>query len=104
MIKFAVTRPAKRKEDIEHGLKLLNWDNDPYLRNYGMKISSNMIETKARLLTAPIVKFGPPTNKTETPKAAGRWRVDGKQFLTTNTANNGSLAYWGVCVVNDIGG
>ena len=57
MIKFAVTRPDKRKQDIQNGLNMLKWGTDPYLKNYGLKISPTMVQTKARLLPAPVVQF-----------------------------------------------
>ncbi|KAJ8109037.1 hypothetical protein ONZ43_g6248 [Nemania bipapillata] len=42
MIKFAVTRPAQRKADIVQGFQQLNYANDPYLAEFGIKISPNM--------------------------------------------------------------
>jgi Argonaute linker 2 domain len=42
MIKFAVTKPSKRIEDIRLGMNLLNHNQDPYLQHYGVKIDTNM--------------------------------------------------------------
>lgn len=42
MIKFAVQRPKQRIEAINHGVGMLSWHNDPYLRYYGMKVDPNM--------------------------------------------------------------
>ena len=44
MIKFAVTRPEARLEDIGHGIKMLNWVQDPVHRAYGLEISPTMTE------------------------------------------------------------
>jgi eukaryotic translation initiation factor 2C len=57
MIKFAVTLPKERWESVEHGVKMLNWENDPYLSNYGLKISSKRAEVKGRVLPAPEPTF-----------------------------------------------
>jgi eukaryotic translation initiation factor 2C len=57
MIKFAVTLPKERWEAVEHGMNMLNWERDPYLNNYGLKISSKRAEVKGRLLTAPEPTF-----------------------------------------------
>ena len=95
MIKFAVTRPNVRKEAIEGGLKLLDWAGDKYMSNYGLKISPDMIQTNCRVLAPPGVQFG--ANKVERPGYAGRWRLDGKQFLLANAK---PLKSWGVCVMN----
>ncbi len=35
MIKFAVTLPAVRWEAVQHGLEMLDWSSDTYLKNYG---------------------------------------------------------------------
>jgi eukaryotic translation initiation factor 2C len=39
MIKFAVTLPKDRWAAVQQGVRLLNWENDPYLNHYGLKIS-----------------------------------------------------------------
>jgi eukaryotic translation initiation factor 2C len=39
MIKFAVTLPKERWAAVQHGVRLLNWANDPYLKKYGLDIS-----------------------------------------------------------------
>ncbi|MCJ1285782.1 hypothetical protein MMC26_005123 [Xylographa opegraphella] len=97
MIKFAVTRPKERREGIEGGLALLNWENDPYIKNYGLKISKDMLETQARLLAPPIVQFAKTQQK---PGLSGRWRLDGQQFLLPN---KNDLIHWGVCIINSVG-
>ena len=97
MIKFAVTKPAERRRGIEGGLKLLDWANDKYLSNYGLKINPQMLQTQARLLNPPIVQFG--KGKQE-PRYSGRWRLDGTQFLTPN---KNELKSWGVCIMNQMG-
>jgi hypothetical protein len=42
MIKFAVTRPKERLKAIAHGVGMLKWHEDPYLRHYGVAIDPNM--------------------------------------------------------------
>ena len=97
MIKFAVTRPKERREGIEGGLALLNWAEDPYIKNYGLKISTDMLETQARLLAPPVVQFAKTQQK---PGYSGRWRLDGQQFLLPNKHD---LVHWGVCIINSVG-
>lgn len=46
MIKFAVTRPEERMKDIETGIGTLKWNEDIYLKNYGLTISPRMIEVR----------------------------------------------------------
>jgi len=42
MIKFAVTRPAQRIQSINHGLSMLKWHEDPYLKHFDTQIEQNM--------------------------------------------------------------
>lgn len=94
MIKVAVTPPKERWADIEHGLNMLSWANDPYLKHYDMKISPTPTRVKARLLPNPKLEFG---NKPDTdPRTSGRWDLKGKKFASPNPA---PLTSWGVCCV-----
>ncbi|KAI9781022.1 MAG: hypothetical protein M1816_002587 [Peltula sp. TS41687] len=96
MIKYAVTRPEERMKDIEHGIKQLKWDEDIYLKNYGLSISPKMIETTARILPPPKVEF---QGSTVTPGYSGRWDLRGpRKFLTVNTV---PLVSWAVCICQD---
>lgn len=96
MIKFAVTRPAERMKDIQDGIGTLKWNEDIYLKNYGMNISPRMIETTARVLTPPKVEF---QGSTIAPGTSGRWDLRGpKKFLTGNSL---PLQSWGVCICAD---
>ncbi|PQE04484.1 piwi domain-containing protein [Rutstroemia sp. NJR-2017a BVV2] len=94
MIKFAVTRPKARIESIKHGLDMLNWNQDPYLKHYGCKIENTMTTTNARVLQNPIVQFD---KVTVDPKTSGRWDLRGKKFLFPNPE---PLNSWAVCVVD----
>ncbi|MCJ1311005.1 hypothetical protein MMC25_004675 [Agyrium rufum] len=104
MIKFAVTRPAERKAGVMGGVNQLGWAADPFLKNYGLKVDSNMLLTKAQLLTPPTIEFG--GGKIERPGTAGRWRLDGKRFYRLPAAAEPSrpdLERWGVCIINEVG-
>ncbi|KAI9847274.1 MAG: hypothetical protein M1837_002860 [Sclerophora amabilis] len=92
MIKFAVTKPQKRLEDIEFGRRLLDWEGDQFLKGYGMGIAPQMLETKARVLSPPVIQFA---GSTATPGTSGRWDLKGKKFLGGNTK---PLRSWGVCI------
>lgn len=81
MIKYAATPPADRWRSIQHGLDMLDWNNDPVLRAFGFQISTQPTTVDGRLLTAPTVKFGQGEAK---PGTSGRWDLKGKKFLTPN--------------------
>lgn len=93
MIKFAATPPADRWRSIEHGLKMLDWPNDPVLKAFGFRIDTTPKTVDGRVLTAPTVKFGQGDAK---PGTSGRWDLKSKKFLQPNTV---PLKSWSVVVV-----
>lgn len=92
MIKFAVSPPNVRLNAINECKSWLDWDNDIYLKNYGLRLNHTPIKTEARLLPAPSIKFG---NQTVAPGTRGRWDLKGKKFLTSNPQE---LVSWGIGV------
>ena len=99
MIKFAVSRPPVRRQAIKAGLGLLNWQADPMLKGYKLRIDPDMIKTAARVLEPPEVLFA--KNITAKPMYSGRWDLRGKVFLRPNHV---PLTSWGICVLNGRGG
>ncbi|RDW67854.1 eukaryotic translation initiation factor-like protein 2C 2 [Coleophoma cylindrospora] len=96
MIKFAVTRPKDRIGAISHGVGMLKWNQDDYLKAYGLQVDPSMSMTKARLLPNPEVQFG--GNAKLNPGTQGRWDLRGKKFLF---GNKEPLKSWGVCVMEE---
>lgn len=82
MIKFAVTRPPARLQSIKTGIGMLKWDEDPYLKHFGCKISNQLTLTNCRLLQNPEVEFFKGTKLN--PGTTGRWDLRGKKFFQPN--------------------
>lgn len=93
MIKFAVTAPPERYRHIQEGIDLLNWAEDPVLKEYGVKINATKATAEGRVLPAPIVKFGLGEAK---PGTSGRWDLKGKKFFQPNTT---PLKTWAICCI-----
>ena len=94
MIRFAATRPGERMNGIKYGLSKFAWSEDPYLRNYGMKINPSMLQTNARILDPPEVGFKGSVAK---PGFSGRWDLKSKVFVAPNPQ---PLESWGVLVMS----
>lgn len=92
MISFAISKPEIRKKDIKERVARLDWEHDPFLSNYGLKIEPNMLKTKARVLNSPEVQF---LKASARPGTFGQWNLMGKQFLRGNTH---PLKAWGIYV------
>ncbi|KAK7415854.1 Protein argonaute [Neonectria magnoliae] len=93
MIKIAVTRPPVRKSDIQKNVGDLQIGSDPFLREYGVTFETQFAKTDAKILPAPIVKFGQGNAE---PRFAGRWDLRGKKFWRQNSA---PLMNWGFVVL-----
>lgn len=93
MIQFAVTKPEKRKQDIQRGLDMLDWAKDGVLKHFGVEMSNQMVQTKARLLPPPAVQYRNVEIKPVSTKAAWDLRKSPKFFLPNATP----LKSWGIC-------
>lgn len=92
MIRFAISKPDTRKKDIQERVVHLNWEHDPFLNNYGLKIEPNMLKTKARVLNTPEVGFSKASTR---PGTSGQWSLLGKKFWQGNSV---PLRAWGMHV------
>jgi eukaryotic translation initiation factor 2C len=100
MIRFAVTLPKDRWAAVQHGVRMLDWENDPYLRHYGLKISPNPAKVKARILPSPTVHFGAGSKEAQLKPQdmiQGRWRLDSRKFAINN--KDRPIKGWGVCCI-----
>ncbi|KAH0563129.1 hypothetical protein GP486_002298 [Trichoglossum hirsutum] len=97
MIRFAVTRPPQRMKHINDGINMLNWANDPVLKQYGMSISPTMTTTNARIIQQPVIQFqgSGPSSTIGGTISRGKWNIKGKKFLKPNPK---PLRSWGVLV------
>lgn len=95
MIKFAVTRPDKRRSDIMENVKTLRWNQDPFLREFGIQIKNEMESVNARVIANPVLQFA---KKQENPQTRGRWDLRGQVFAAPNKR---PLKSWGVVIIND---
>jgi eukaryotic translation initiation factor 2C len=94
MIKFAVTRPPVRANAIMQNVKSLKWVEDPYLKEFGVRINPQMQPVPARVLQNPVVQFG---KKTVDPRTSGRWDLRDQVFAEPNIR---PLKSWSIIVVD----
>ncbi|CAI4219607.1 unnamed protein product [Parascedosporium putredinis] len=89
MIRIAVTRPPVRRTNIMQKFASLDYQNDHYLHQYGVRIDNHFTATDARLLKPPVLQFN--RSKIE-PGTSGRWDLKGKKLFVSNTR---PLKTWG---------
>ncbi|KAF9951047.1 eukaryotic translation initiation factor 2C, 2 [Mortierella alpina] len=93
MIKFTCQTPAVRANIIKDGLQILEYDNNEYLKDFGMRISKEMITINARVLPAPQVSYHPSSREANITPRDGSWNLKDKKVTAGAT-----LGSWGVLV------
>ncbi|KAJ3325485.1 hypothetical protein HDV06_004344 [Boothiomyces sp. JEL0866] len=58
MIRLTCQKPQGRKRQVENAVQnILKYENNPYMKAFGIKVGSKMMEIEARILPAPNVVF-----------------------------------------------
>ncbi|KAG0302521.1 hypothetical protein BGZ98_007426 [Dissophora globulifera] len=96
MIKFTCQPPHVRANIIKEGLRILNYANNEFLKDFGMKISTEMATVKGRILPAPTVSYHPSSKDANFVPVGGAWNLQGKKVAQGTT-----LGSWGVIVFSN---
>ncbi|NP_001295590.1 protein argonaute-2 [Strongylocentrotus purpuratus] len=85
MIKATARSAPDREKEIKNLVHKANFNNDRYVRQFGLSISNDMVTIEGRVLPAPKIQYGgkmSQQNKTQAIPAQGVWDMRGKQFHT----------------------
>ncbi|KAK5809212.1 Piwi domain-containing protein [Linnemannia elongata] len=93
MIKFTSQPPQARFNKIKEGLKILSYNDNEFLKDFGMKISNEMVQINARVLLAPTVCYHPQSQDANFVPRDGAWNLRGMKVSDGKT-----LKFWGVVV------
>lgn len=93
MIKFTSQPPHARANNIKDGLKILKYDDNEYLKEFGMKVSNEMVQIKARVLPAPTVCYHAQSRDANFVPRDGAWSLMNKKVTQGTT-----LGSWGIVV------
>ncbi|GFQ99361.1 protein argonaute-2 [Trichonephila clavata] len=84
MIKFTAKPPKKRFEEIRDSLKRANFNMDPCLKEFGVKVSPEPISLDGRIIEAPNVRY---LEQKVKPKD-GVWDMKEKQYFQPAVINS----------------
>ncbi|KAF9117650.1 eukaryotic translation initiation factor 2C, 3, partial [Mortierella sp. 14UC] len=59
MIKFTCQPPHVRANKIKEGLRILSYQENEFLTDFGMKVATEMVQVNARVLPAPTISYHP---------------------------------------------
>nr|AEX15552.1 argonaute 2 [Pleurobrachia bachei] len=78
MIRATAKKPGVRKQCTDGQLQKMEYNKDPFLKQFGFQVDQSMVQVKGKILQAP--KCGYANNSTAQPNA-GVWDNRGKQFF-----------------------
>ncbi|UYV61609.1 AGO1 [Cordylochernes scorpioides] len=81
MIKATARSAPDREREINSLVRKADFNNDPYVREFGLSISNSLMEVRGRILNPPRLQYGG-RNKQQTVPNLGVWDMRGKQFHT----------------------
>ena len=81
MIKATARSAPDREREINNLVRKADLNNDPYVQEFGLNISRNLMEVRGRVLPAPKLQYGGRTKQQALPNQ-GVWDMRGKQFFS----------------------
>nr|QKV26109.1 argonaute-1 [Pinctada fucata] len=80
MIRATARNAPDREKEINNLVKKANYNNDPYLRTFGISVNSQMMDLQGRVLPHPKLQYGGRQTKAQALPNQGVWDMRGKQF------------------------
>ncbi|RHZ87940.1 hypothetical protein Glove_28g30 [Diversispora epigaea] len=93
MIKFTCQPPHIRANKIRQGFEALNYRQNEYLQQFGLRISNEMETIQARVLPTPFVEYHQNSRESSFQPKDGAWNLRDKKVATGAT-----LGSWSVVV------
>ncbi|KAF9193168.1 Eukaryotic translation initiation factor 2C [Haplosporangium sp. Z 11] len=93
MIKFTCQPPHIRANKIKEGLKILQYQENQFLKDFGMKVATEMATVNARVLPPPSISYNPSSRVANFVPRDGAWNLRDKKV-----AAGATLGAWGVVV------
>jgi eukaryotic translation initiation factor 2C len=81
VVDFARLKPPQRLATIRQGLQLLQYGQSEYVRQFGMNITETPITVRARVLEAPVLRYGEGSRQNTIKPANGQWNMRDKKFF-----------------------
>ncbi|KAJ7616353.1 argonaute-like protein [Mycena polygramma] len=94
LVAFATMKPADRLASIKKGLGTLAYGQSEYVRKFGLTVDPAVISTQARVLKAPLLKYGAESRAPTVEPRNGSWNMADKQFRRPATIAAWVLVYF----------
>ncbi|KAJ4834563.1 argonaute 1B [Turnera subulata] len=81
LLKVTCQRPYERERDIMQTVRHNAYQNDPYAKEFGIKISEKLASVEARILPAPWLKYHDTGREKDCLPQVGQWNMMNKVFI-----------------------
>ncbi|GAV57543.1 PAZ domain-containing protein/Piwi domain-containing protein [Cephalotus follicularis] len=87
LLKVTCQRPRDRENDILQTVQHNGYDQDPYAKEFGMKISEKLASVEARILPAPWLKYHDTGKEKDCLPQVGQWNMMNKKMINGMTVS-----------------
>ncbi|VFQ92884.1 unnamed protein product [Cuscuta campestris] len=87
LLKVTCQRPRDREQDILQTVRQNNYANDPYAKEFGIKISEKLAQVEARILPAPRLKYSDSGREKDVLPEVGQWNMMNKKMVNGGVVN-----------------
>ncbi|PSR84669.1 Protein argonaute 1B like [Actinidia chinensis var. chinensis] len=88
LLKVTCQRPQEREYDILQTVHHNAYADDPYAKEFGIKISEKLASVEARVLPAPWLKYHDTGREKDCLPQVGQWNMRNKKMVNGGTVNN----------------
>ncbi|OWM82968.1 hypothetical protein CDL15_Pgr005368 [Punica granatum] len=88
LLKVTCQRPHEREQDILRTVRHNAYGEDPYAKEFGIKISEKLAQVEARILPAPWLKYHDSGRIKDCLPEVGCWNMMNKKMVNGGTVNN----------------
>ncbi|KAL3835297.1 hypothetical protein ACJIZ3_010033 [Penstemon smallii] len=88
LLKVTCQRPQEREKDILQTVKHNAYAEDPYAKEFGIKISDKLAQVEARVLPPPWLKYHDSGREKDCLPQVGQWNMMNKRMVNGGTVNN----------------
>ncbi|CAK9164364.1 unnamed protein product [Ilex paraguariensis] len=92
LLKVTCQRPQDREKDILQTVHHNAYADDPYAKEFGIKISERLASVEARILPAPWLKYHDTGREKDCLPQVGQWNMMNKKMV-----NGGTVSSW-ICI------
>jgi len=92
MIKATARSAPDREREIRNLISKADFNNDPFIKEFGLEVSQRMMDTPGRVLNPPKLEYGARNSRTFTVPSQGVWDMRGKQFYEGTTIKDWAIA------------